>query len=272
MPAALPDPVETVLLLCDPKVRIPKRARRHLNLPGDNRTRGLVNMTLKSTLESEVRISRATAGTIQSRMTVAAATAPEEDQISQLDPMVSDADCDGSEEDLPEEASMAGSLPANAVANSDADDVRGFHPWPWAPPELLWQELLNMWAGPSSTSVVDFSPGLGSLMLACTKCNIPYTGIAINDAHSKVVMQAACLLATVENLRGTPLRLPISGSKRLLGRSLSLGGGHGEVERASAAITKAVSQSLPSTAGSSAASLASGAASASDCSDSSGED
>lgn len=176
MPAALPDPVETVLLLCDPKVRIPNRARRHLNLPGNNRTRGLVNMTLKSTLESEVRISRATAGTIQSRMTVAAATAPEEDQISQLDPMASDADGDGEED--PEEASTAGSLPAKADANSDADDVRGLHPWPWAPPELLWQELLNMWAGPSSTSVVDFTPGLGSLMLACTKCNVPYTGIA----------------------------------------------------------------------------------------------
>ena len=81
-----------------------------------------------------------------------------------------------------------------------------------------------MWRGEGLTTVVDFSPGCGSLMLACAKMDVAYVPICMSKTHSAVLLQAATLVGTIESARVLPDSLCVS--RRILKREDSNTGRH----------------------------------------------
>ena len=83
-----------------------------------------------------------------------------------------------------------------------------------------------MWAGAGSTSVVGFTPEAGALALACARCSISYVGVAMNEAHSQVLVQVLSLLATIEVINHSPNSL-CTVPQKVLSRHDSACGRHG---------------------------------------------
>jgi hypothetical protein len=171
-----------------------------VDLPGHNHVRGLQNLSLKSAVEFSFKVPRST-HTILNRDKKAVDTKDEDDQAT---------------DQVETESSFVPS----------PEDELSFYPWPWATSTILWKEVINMWQGVSATTIVDFTPGAGSLLMACLKMNVGYVCVVQSGLHAQVLQEAVTLVAVLEAIRMLPDSLCSSSLGRVLLRQCSNSGRH----------------------------------------------
>eukprot|EP00439_Symbiodinium_sp_Y106_P050986 s4616_g6.t1 len=133
---ALPEPIETVMVMHGKTVELECRDRRYLNLPGNSFTRALTGIHLRSSEEHNLRIPSSVMTMVQ------------EGQSMQSDAAAVD------------KGAAAG---PDTASGSDEDGLVWF---PWTCEENVYLEFLNFWAHDRAV-VVSFTGGCGQLELAC---------------------------------------------------------------------------------------------------------
>ena len=117
-----------------------------------------------------------------------------------------------------------------SVSEAELEPGEGVLLYPWQTPQLVWSELVQLFQGATSTSVVDFTLGSGTLALACAHEGVPYFGFAMNETHVSVANDVLLLMSVLDVVRGSPMSiLPVKRSlKRLISDEHRLHGGRVE--------------------------------------------
>ena len=154
----LPDPLETLLMLHGKGFTTVRRGRRHLDMPGDNTSRGMSGIPLKTEYQYNLQTSLATKRAIL--LGVANQTGGADDSCPCF---IEDGDSDGT---------AAG--PADADSTDQGNDAELMPQcadectvplFPWEPHEKIYRELFNMFGarrkndGGFVVRIVDFTPG-----------------------------------------------------------------------------------------------------------------
>ena len=206
--SGLPECVETVLVGTAKGFKVEERSRRFVDLPGHNHSRGLQNLPLKSPVEfNSFKIPRS-AHSILNKSTKAVDAKDDDDQHS--DQVESES---------------------TSLVLSPEDEL-AFHPWPWATSTILWKEIINMWQGAGVTTIVDFTLGAGSLLMASMKMNVGYVCIVQGALHAQILQEAVTLVAVLEAIRMLPDSLCSGALGRVLSRKSSNSGRRAEADPA----------------------------------------
>ena len=180
--------------------KTPIRDRLYVDVPGTNLTRGLSGATMKSAEEHELQIPKTTHMQICKDMK---------------------AGLEGDGED--HGGAMAGigsGATDNNLEQPESDNVSNVHPWPFTMSLDMRREMLNMFRGEGVTKVVNFTPGFGTLELACLAEGIMVNSFSYNATHREFLTQRLILAASVDMLRGGTKFV----KRRILTRAHSLGG------------------------------------------------
>jgi hypothetical protein len=150
--------METLLMIHGKGFTTVRRARVHLDMPGDNTSRGMSGIPLKSEYQSNLQTSLATKRAIL--LGVANQTGGADDSCPCI---IEDGDSDGI---------AAGPADADSIdQGNDAElmpqcaDECSVPLFPWEPHEKIYRELFNMFgarrknAGGFAVRIVDVTPG-----------------------------------------------------------------------------------------------------------------
>jgi hypothetical protein len=201
--ARLPEPLENLLVIPHRLTNLGVVDRKHLDLPGDVRSRGVANLALRSAEESDLSlVSRLTAKAALPDASTARARAADAE------------DCDDS-------ASSAQEAP-----DAKADDASTTNLFPWVSPELMAREWLNLFGQNSSGSkenrlVVDFAAGGGAMVAACCRLKFKYLGFVHSDLQRLIIKESVALKIVTELILNKEDGFQLS---RFLSRERSLGG------------------------------------------------
>jgi hypothetical protein len=160
----LPDPLETLLMIHGKGFTTVRRARLHLDMPGDNTSRGMSGIPLKSEYQSKLQTSLATKRAIL--VGVANQTGGADDSCPCI---IVDGDADGFAADPADPADPAD---ADSIDQGNDAELMSETPdecivplFPWEPHEKVYRELFNMFGtrrkngGGFAVRIVDFTPG-----------------------------------------------------------------------------------------------------------------
>ncbi|CAE7307913.1 ygeX, partial [Symbiodinium sp. CCMP2456] len=174
--AALPEPIETVMVLTQKDVSLQNRDRKFLNLPGNSFTRSFSGIRLRTGEDHNVRIPKSVMAEVQKDLSVQG---------------------DGSAADSGAKADAA-----STTFGSEPDE-EGLAWFPGTCEEGVFLEMLNFWAQPQETVVVSMTAGYGQLELACIRTQTQCLTLTLNATHRKVLLQRLILVVMVHTLRGS---------------------------------------------------------------------
>ena len=173
----VPEPLETLLICPGAKYGVPLRARKHLDLPGDNSARGLSGLPLRPELTYKIMV------TVEVKKEVLRGIPKSGGSLEDLASMII-----GEEDDMAEE-----SQPSQAPSDSDATPL-----FPWEANEKVFRELLNMYGQKPECRIVDFTPGQSSAPLAAAREHVQYLGIVRSAVQARIIRQTCVALIMTE--------------------------------------------------------------------------
>ncbi|CAE7212244.1 ygeX [Symbiodinium sp. KB8] len=173
---ALPEPIETVMVLAGKSVELECTDRKYLNLPGNSFTRSFSGIHLRSSEEHNVRIPKSVMAAVQKDLSVQG---------------------DGSA------AGSGAKADAASTAFGSEPDSEGLAWFPWTCEEGVYLEMLNFWARAQQTVIVSMTAGYGQLELACVRTQTQCVALTLNATHRQVLLQRLILVVMVQTLRGS---------------------------------------------------------------------
>ena len=203
MRSGCPDPLETLVLVFSKKYGIKTRARKFIDLPGTNQTRGLNNVPLKTPSGIRVRWGKRTDVLAGSSKVAGVA----EDVMPWLEGPKEQGEAEKSTDNNDEDK-----LPDKNLDDEPCDV------FPWEHCELLHREVINMF---EVDAIVDMTPGSGMLALAAARHAKYYYGLVRNKAHHDVCLQTVLAHVVTELIES---KSDGFGHKRFLSRVRSLAG------------------------------------------------
>ena len=153
---ALPEPIETVMVLAGKSVELECTDRKYLNLPGNSFTRSFSGIHLRSSEEHNVRIPKSVMAAVQKDLSVQG---------------------DGSA------AGSGAKADAASTAFGSEPDSEGLAWFPWTCEEGVYLEMLNFWARAQQTVIVSMTAGYGQLELACVRTQTQCVALTLNATH-----------------------------------------------------------------------------------------
>ncbi|CAE7809555.1 unnamed protein product [Symbiodinium sp. CCMP2592] len=201
---SFPDPLETVLLLKGKQCTLPSRERKHLDLPGCSKDSGIANLRMKTVDEMALLVRKSVW----------------EENFSKV--LAASTDEGGDEE------AQATDTAAEPVLEGPTEEVVQF--CLFERPEMVCREWINLFGEERSphTSVqkqssimIDFSPGAGSMALACARDLHVYYGLCFTASQRDVIFDSIRLTIMLELIMNKRNGFSTS---RFLSRERSLGG------------------------------------------------
>jgi len=227
--ATVPEPLETLIIVTSKNFKVKAVARKYLDLPGTNRTRGLNNVPLK-TLEVGITWDRRC-----EILQGSSKTAPVDDQVP--DWMDDGEDDEGKTEAGEDIAGVdEGKTPTGEDEEGEKEDKtdKMCDLYPWEHSELVCRELLNCFA---IKTVVHHNTNY-TWPLACARHCIHFVGFARNEAHVEHIHKMLVAMVVAELIEGKDQGFLVT---RFLSRQRSVGGSTEEDRRPEAASETAAS-------------------------------
>jgi len=215
MNATVPEPLETLSICANKKFKVQPVARKYLDLPGSNRTRGFNNVPLKN---ADVSTSWAQRCEILAGSSKAAPM--DEEQADWMVPADQDDEAMPSADD------------ATAAAEEDIAS-KTCDLFPWEHHELVARELLNCF---DVKTVIHYNTGC-TWALACARHSRHFIGFARNAAHVEHVNKTLVAMVLAEMIEGKHDGFSVT---RFLSAQRSLGGS--DEDRVAAAPTPALTE------------------------------
>jgi hypothetical protein len=221
--ACFPDPLGNMCLALPAEYlrELKLKPLKFLGIPGDNRSRGWGNLSLK---EGEERaMSLVPKATYQSAFGVTDSAYEEPAHVA-AEAGEDDGDAIGVIDDVID--GDAGNGAGHEDGATDADEEGKEHNlllFPWELPENFFREVFHAFSigRPSEVKVVDFTASV-SAALACCRDGYHYVGFAKNEMAKKVLWQQCLLAVTYSMVLGSADGF--KPSKRHLTRAASLNG------------------------------------------------
>ena len=222
-----PDPLENMLVL-QPKAykqQLPQRALPEFAT--DNFSRAWLGLTVRDA--SDMELATVTTDDVPVPPKKKAAAEASAAQESAPDPAPVDDKSDNEDADSASEAQETWTPDAGTLL------------FPWEASEAFWGSVLQGFhlRFPSTTCLIDFTPGSGVAALAAVRGRYRYTGYAATATHEKFLRQYVMYKIVTEmilNIDATSWNT----KKRILSRESSLTGGESE-----SCVTEKVSPSVP---------------------------
>ena len=198
--ARLPEPLENLHCILHKGTTLQNRSRRFLDVPGDTRSRGIANLSMKTFQETAMGLattvvaesicqdSAAWGGT-----TAGAAAADDAIDLDVDEQCLDENGVDG--EEFNNDAGTTAAAAATAAAPSDQVGIP-VKLFPWESPEVQHREWLNVFGHSKDDKprrVVDFAIGTGTAAVAAARHNHKYLGLAVNPAHKDLALESVLL-------------------------------------------------------------------------------
>ena len=205
--ATVPEPLETLTIVMGSDFAVKPAARKYLDLPGTNRTRGLNNVPLRT---SEFGV---TWGTRCKILAGSSKNPPVDEGV----PDWMDVDDEGNENEGVEEGTADDDQHKTGEGEEDVVEDKHCDLFPWEHHELVCREMINCF--PVKT-VVHHNANV-SWPLACARHCINFVGFAKNDMHAEHIHKTLVATIVAEIIEGT-----VDGfeCRRFLSRQRSIGG------------------------------------------------
>ena len=217
--ATVPEPLETLTIVMGASFKVRPVARKFLDLPGTNRTRGLNNVPL---MTMDVGVTWARRCEI---LQGSSKTAPVDEEVP--DWMDDDEDAgktgEGEDEDkADDDEGKTGDGEGETGENEGEDEVKKdggktCDLYPWEHNEFVCRELLNCFG---AKTVVHYNTNC-SWPLACARHAINFVGFARSEVHAQHVHKTLVAMVVAEIIEG---KMDGFGVRRFLSAQRSLGG------------------------------------------------